>query len=150
MTHRRLSRSAGRRRPRNRRRGVTAVEFSVVAPLLFFMVFASIEFSRAVMAIQSVEEAVRAGCRVAILEGATDQMVQDAVDSVLAPNGISKYTLTINPTNLSTAEQWDPITVSATFKFGDVSWLGIPMYIGGLEYTASCTLPNEGVPLATN
>ena len=54
-------------RPRSTRRGATTVELAVVAIPLFMVVFGSIEFGRAMMSVQTLEEAARSGCRVAIL-----------------------------------------------------------------------------------
>ncbi|MBT6440807.1 MAG: pilus assembly protein, partial [Alphaproteobacteria bacterium] len=77
-----LIRSQSRPRRRNparsapKRHGATIVEFAVVAPLLFFMIFLYIEFDRYILTVHAMKEAARVGCRVAILDGATLEEVE--------------------------------------------------------------------------
>ena len=42
--------------------------------------------------------------------------------------------------------QWDPVTVSVSANFGDLSWLPMPKYLSGHSYTATCVLVREGAP----
>ena len=133
------------RRRFRRRKGATAVEFAIISPILVLLLFSGIEFGRTFMAIQASDEAVRAGCRVAILDGATASEVEDAVASILDPAGISTYTVTTDPATLGSSDQWDPITVSTTIDLADVSWIGAPLFFSNTSYTASCTLPNEAL-----
>ncbi len=49
------------------------VEFAIVAPLLFFLFFASMEFCRVAMIRHTADNAVYEGCRVGIIPGATQQ-----------------------------------------------------------------------------
>ena len=128
---------------RRNRHGTVVVEFAAVAPVLFLVIFACIEFGRALMAVQSLEEAARSGCRVAVLRGATTTEIEAEVDSILAPSGISVYTVQTQPINFATAERWASITVTVTASFDDMSWLPLPKYLSGQTYTASCTLPKE-------
>jgi len=58
-------------RGRAGRRGVTTVEFAMIAGPLFLFILGNIEFGRALMAVNCLEEAARSGARVAILRGAT-------------------------------------------------------------------------------
>ena len=54
------------------RRGVAIVEFAVVAPVVFLVVFGLIEMGRMVMIKQAVVNAAREGCRKAILASTRD------------------------------------------------------------------------------
>ncbi|MCA9246105.1 MAG: pilus assembly protein [Planctomycetales bacterium] len=130
-------------RSRSHRRGAAAVEFAVVAAPLFLFVFASIEFGRALMGIQSLEEAARAGCRRAILRDATFAEIESEVDQLMATAGIDNYSVQTQPSNIATAEQWDPVSVTVSASFGDMSWLPMPMFLGSKTYLASATLPKE-------
>jgi hypothetical protein len=56
-------------RPRGRSRGQTLVEFALIAPLFFFLLFSIIEFGRAVYYIQMLNNAAREGARFAIVHG---------------------------------------------------------------------------------
>ena len=128
---------------RRDRRGVAAVEFAVVAPLVFLLVFGGIEFARAFSALHTQEEAARQAVRVAVLHGTTVQAVRDEAAKILAAAGISQYTLTVDPDPPDRAAQWSPVTVTITTDFRDVSWLAVPIYLGSRQLVASSTLPRE-------
>ena len=136
-----------RRRARNvrqRRRGAAALEFALTAIPLFLFIFGSIEFGRALMSVQSLEEAARAGCRVAILDGSTTSDVESEVQEVMQMAGIATYTVTVDPTNPTTAAQWDPVTVNISAAFADMCWLPLPRFFLNKSFSASCTMPHEG------
>jgi hypothetical protein len=64
------TRSAARSRSRrDRSRGQSLVEFAVVAPLLFLMVFGSFEFARFIFFYELLNNAAREGARYAIVHG---------------------------------------------------------------------------------
>ena len=133
-------------RKRSLRRGATVVEFAVVSPVLFLVLFGSIEFGRALMAVQCLEEASRAACRVAILRGATTAEIEAEADRILAPAGISTYTVERTPSSLTSAERWSPVKVEVTASFDNMSWLPMPRDFAGKTYSASCTMPKEYAP----
>jgi hypothetical protein len=54
---------------RQRSRGQTLVEFALIAPLFFLLLFSIIEFGRAVYYIQMLNNAAREGARYAIVHG---------------------------------------------------------------------------------
>lgn len=110
---------------------------------LFLLIFASVEFGRAMMAMQAMEEAARAGCRIAILDGATDEEVEAVARGVLAVAGITTYELDTVPLSIQQAAQWEPVTIDVTASLNDMSWLPMPTFLRGISYTASCTLPRE-------
>ncbi len=137
MNHRR------RQLKRPNRAGTSVVEFSIVAPLFFGTLFACIELCRALMATQCLEEAARSGCRLAVLSGATNDEIATEVQRILAPVGISTYTMNVQPANVAREERWTPVSVTITSSFANVSWLPLPKYFAGKTYTSSCTLPKE-------
>ena len=49
------------------RSGVAAIEFAIVAPVFFLLMFGLIEFGRMMMVQQSLTNAAREGCRTAVL-----------------------------------------------------------------------------------
>lgn len=125
------------------RRGAAAVEFALVAPLIFLFLFAGIEFGRLLMTLHGLEAAAREGCRVAVSWDVTQQDVEQTVAERLAAFGISDYTLTIDPSPLSSVCQWEPINVRITVTYNEVSWLPAPGYLRGITLAGSCTLPQE-------
>ncbi len=126
-----------------RRSGTATVEFAFVAPFLFIVIFAMIEFGRAGMATHMLEGAARSGCRYAIVEGATEEEVAELVDDLLDGGGITTHTTTITPNPLASADQWDPVSVTITVSYDDISWLPLPNYFDGMQLSGSCTLPRE-------
>ena len=128
------------------RRGAATVEFALVAMIIFLIIFASIEFGRAMMAIGGMKEAARAGCRLGVLDDTTVTDIEDMVRQRLNLIGIGVYTLDITPDVPSDACQWDSVTVSVTTPFSNVSLLPVPVYVGNISLSAACTLPREGNP----
>ena len=129
-----------------RRRGATAVEFAIVAVPLFLFIFASVEFGRTMMATQSMEEAARAGCRLAVIKGSTTETVEAEIDTMMSAAGILNYTVEIDPVDFESADRWEPVSVIVSANFEDISWLPTPMYLGGMTLNSSSTLPKEAAP----
>src|SRR5437660_11704767 len=99
------------RRRRSANRGAAAVEFALVAPVFFILVFGLIEYGRLVMVQQVLTNAAREGCRVAILTTATTTSVTSTVTNYLTSAGISGSTPTVSP-NPATATSGETITVT--------------------------------------
>ena len=131
--------------PRNQgsRRGTAAVEFALVAPLIFLFFFGSVEFGRLIMIMHALDSAAREGCRVAVTWKATPQDVADTVSERLATFGITDYTLTLEPNSLSQVSRWAPISVRIEAAYTDLAWLPVPRFLQGITLSGSCTLPQE-------
>ena len=121
------------------------VEFAIVAPLFFFLVFAMIEYGRMVMVSQIITNASREGARQAVLDGATNSEVESAVDDFLTMSSIQGAEVETVPSDISAAVYGDAVTVSVTVQFNEVSWLPSPMYLGGQEIKASTVMRRESV-----
>ena len=132
-----------RRRPRRNRKGAAAVEFALVAPLFFFLVFGMIEYGRMIMVQQVITNASREGARQAVLDGATVDEVQAVVDEYLENGSITGATVAVSPDPPSSAAFGDPVTVSVSIPFDDVSWLPSPMYLGETTMNADTTMRRE-------
>ncbi len=78
---------------RRKRRGAAVIEFAIMAPVFFLLVFGMIEFGRMVMVQQIITNASREGARVAVLDGTTAQNVKDKVNNYLAGAKISGATV---------------------------------------------------------
>jgi Flp pilus assembly protein TadG len=128
---------------RRNRRAAAAVEFAVVAPLFFLMVFGMIEFGRMVMVQQVVTNASREGARLAVLDGTLTADVTTAVTTYLTGASISGATVTVNPSPPSSAGYGAPVTVTVSVPFNQVSWLPSPMFLGGTTMTASTVMRRE-------
>ena len=130
---------------RKERRGATVVEFAIIAPVFFLLVFGMIEFGRMVMVQQVITNASREGARVAVLDGATTTEIENTVNSYLASGSISGADVQVDPNPPSNAGYGEPVTVTVTVGFDEVSWLPTPMFLGSTELTASTVMRRESV-----
>ncbi len=111
------------RRCRRNRLGVAAVEFAVIAPVFFLLILGMIEFGRMVMVQQVITNASREGARIAVLDGTTESEVLVTVDNYLSSARVGGATVTVDPTNPNAANYGEPVTVSVSVPFNQVSWL---------------------------
>src|SRR6478752_2169327 len=113
------------------RRGTSAVEMALIAPVFVALVMGQIETSRLGMVAQLITTAAREGCRVAVIDGSTQTDVQNRVNAVLSGSGISVGTVTPtcpSPYSWDSAPMGTPITVSLSVSYSSVSWLGTPFF----------------------
>jgi len=164
MSHPRIGRQLGERRS-----GAAAVEFAVIAPLLFAIVFGMIELGRAYMVQHLLDETARRACRKAVaLQSAVvpsnyqpNNWNGHITDSVISPtlkaNGITSqvnafYVADGANVDISTATgatgvgaAYAPgteITVKISVAANDVNW-GISRYLVGKSLSAQYTLRKE-------
>jgi Flp pilus assembly protein TadG len=131
---------------RRNRRGAAAVEFAVILPVFILLIFGMIEYGRMVMVQQVLTNASREGARRAVLDGSTAAEVQEVVQEYLASGSISGANVNVDPPNPSSAGSGDPVTVTVSVPFNEVSWLPSPMYLGGRTLTASTVMRRETLP----
>ena len=127
------------------RLGAATVEFAVVVPVFFLLVFGMIEFGRMVMVQQVITNASREGARQAVLDGATTTEVTNAVKSYLTSGSITGATITVSPNPPSNAAFGDPVTVTVSIPFTKVSWLPSPMFLNGRTLTSTTVMRRESV-----
>ena len=139
---------------RRNRRGAAAVEFAIVAPVFFLLIFGMIEFGRMVMVQQVITNASREGARIAVLDGAQrvgtvdDPGVIDSVETYLDNARISSASATIEvlPYEPSTAGYGEAVTVTVAIPFNQVSWLPSPFFLDGdTNLTATTVMRRETV-----
>lgn len=133
------------RRLRRQRRGAAAVEFALVAPVLFLLVFGMIEFGRLVMVQQILTNASREGARLAVLDDVTVSDVSTTVSTYLTGASVSGATTSVSPDPLSTAAYGDAVTVTVSVPFSQVSWLPTPQFLSGTTLSAATTMRRETV-----
>jgi Flp pilus assembly protein TadG len=117
----------------------------VVAPVFFLLVFGMIEYGRMVMVQQLLTNAAREGARVGVLDNSTATEVNTAVQNYLTAANINSPTIACNPSNPSSAGYGQPVTVTVSIPFSQVSWLPSPMFLGGTTMTASSAMRRETV-----
>lgn len=140
---------------REGRRGAAVVEFALVAPLFFMLVFGVIEFGQAFMVSQILNSAARDGVRVAIADGSTNADVEAAVLDVLErttttdPADVT-VTITVTPdgsnpdpgNQVSAASKRDLCTVDVQVAFSDVSVV-TGKFLEGVPLRGNCSMRHE-------
>lgn len=142
-----IKRSSPKSRPprRGRRRdraGTSTVEFSLCAPIIFFMFLGMVEISRFHILRHSIDQAVYMGARTAIVPGATADQVDTVVRDRLQLAGVISPTVTITPAVITSETQSVTVQVSAPYE--DNSW-ALPRYFSGVDVAAEMTLDHENV-----
>jgi Flp pilus assembly protein TadG len=133
------------RRPRRsgKRRGASATEFAIVAPIFFLMIVGFIEFGRALMVQQVLVNASRVGARQAITTAATTASVESAVEEYAEGVAVPGVDVSVTP-NPSTAAPGTLITVTASVPYSEVSWMASPWFLGSTTLTSSSKMRKEG------
>jgi Flp pilus assembly protein TadG len=131
---------------RKNRGGAALVEFAIAAPVFFLLVFGMIEYGRMVMVQQILTNASREGARYAVILEADDTTaVQNKVTDYLQAASIGG-TPTVNvdwPASGGSGSN-QPVTVSVSIPFGQVSWLPSPMFVSStMPLTATSVMRRE-------
>jgi hypothetical protein len=130
---------------RKNRRGAAVVEFAVVAPVFFLLVFGMIEYGRMVMVQQILTNASREGARLAVLDGIAVTDVTTSVDSYLNGAGITGADVTVTTNAPVPPDFAESMTVRVEIPFDQVSWLPSPMYLNSYQMSAATTMRREAV-----
>ena len=131
------------RRGRPRARATAIVEFAVVLPLLLTILFGIIEYGWMFMVRQTLQNAAREGCRIAVLQTSTEPYtgVETRIDQVLSPTGLTSHSIEMEHADgLTTCDE----TVTIIVPREDVSLLG--GFFGNFtnDLVGSCTMRKEG------
>ena len=130
---------------RKNRLGAAVVELAVVLPLFLLLVLGMIEFGRMLMVQQILINASREGARRAVLDKATTQEITTAVNQYLAHSGINGASVTVSPNPPSSAAYGEPVSVTVSVAFREVSWLPSPIFLGGRVLTSTTAMRRETV-----
>ena len=134
------SRLKPRRSRRRDRRAATAVEFALVAPILFMLFFAMVEMGRSVMVHQLLVNAAREGARSAAFNTASASEVITQVQDSLALSSVPGATVTVTPSPIVPGSS---VTVAVQVPYDDVSWLPIDGFLDGITLDSSCRMQTE-------
>lgn len=140
---RRISKIIRHACPRRDRRGTTAVEFAVVAPIFFVLVLGMIEFGQAMMVQTVLTNAAQLGARAGALNGAISSDVTTAVNTYLSNAGISGATSTATPNPPSSAKPGTDIKVTVTIPYSSVSLLPTPSFLKTTTLTSTALVQRE-------
>jgi Flp pilus assembly protein TadG len=127
------------------RRGTSAVEFALVAPVFLLFLMGIIEFGRVMMVQNVLITSAREGARAAIISGATADSVKDKAEDYASLSGVPGATASVDPSDLSTATTETPITVTVSVNFDDVSWIPAPWFLADQLLSGQTTMRLEGI-----
>ncbi len=126
------------------RRGAAAVEFALVAPLLFLtIIFPLFEFGRVMMVLDTLASAAQTGCRQGALPGTSTSTIKTTVNNILTGSGISTATTTVSVNgnsnkDASQAVPNDVISVQVSVAYSQTTWLPASclQYLGARAWSA--------------
>lgn len=128
-----------------RRRGASAVEFAIVAPIFFLVVLGIVEFGRMVMVQQVITNAAREGARISVLDSATAGRVTARVNDYLKAASLPNATVVIDPSAPASAGFDEPVSVEVRMPYSAVSPLTRPFLSQGVVLSAKSTMRRETV-----
>ena len=100
---------------RRREDGAAAVEFAIIAPLLFMLIFGMLQYGLAFFQVQNLRAAVREGARVAAVRGApADVKAAIAAASTGSLSGTASDWAYSQPVTCTDATSGSPVTVTLT------------------------------------
>ena len=155
LTSERLPRPHGPfRAVRRDERGTALVEFALIAPLLFLLLFGIIDFGRALNYYNQVTQLAGQGARAAVVNRMPDgtaitsgsalqnQLATQYVAQPELKSGIVVCIVGPVPTNVG-----DPVTVKVSYRFKFLPLIGLAgSALGGLNLSATETQRAEVVP----
>lgn len=120
-------------------------ETALVLPIFFMLVLGVIEFSSLGLTSQLLTSAAHSACRVAVINNHTQAEVLSTAQSILQGGGIrsSSYTLVTFPSDVTTARLGEPVTVTISVPFKQVSWISSSFFLGSTIIRSSATLSSE-------
>ncbi len=124
----------------NLRLGAVALEFAMTAPLLFMMIYASLELGHANMVFNATEAACYEGARVGIVPGASASECRTAAAGILQISGIRGATVDVLPANLSTTTETVRVDIAVPYL---ATAIIPPTFTRGLTIRRSCELVRE-------
>ena len=128
--------------------GATLVEFALVAPVFFVLLFGTIEFGRALWTQQALQETATAGARCMALPqpACASGGAKSYIQQVANQWGLSLLDSNINPNPANTCGSSGISgfsTVLLTYTFQSVAAAFVQIPSGGITLTAQACFPNN-------
>lgn len=122
------------------RRGVTAVEFVVVAPFFFVLLYAALEFATIGTIRSTANNAAYEAARVIVVPGANRQQGIDEAERIMAIVGVRNLTVSVTPNSIDDSTQNVTVDVSIPYAQNAVF---TPWFVGNVNIRSTCTLKTE-------
>lgn len=123
-------------------RGVSAVEFALLAPAFFMLFLGMIDLGRAFYATHVLLEAAQAGARKAALPSTTNADVDTAVSTAMGGTGMTLASKTYSNVG-SAGTRGTTSTVTLTYNFATLSGRFIPGWTGTKTLTQASSIRHE-------
>jgi Flp pilus assembly protein TadG len=124
-------------------RGTAVVEFALVAPILFLLVFGILDFGRALNYYNQLTQLAGQGARAAVVDSnpdgtgpASGTSIQSQLVNTYATGGI-RNGVSVCITNASAPAIGQPVTVQTTYKFTFLPLIGAALGVGSINLTAT-------------
>src|SRR5204863_7679758 len=110
------------------RYGAATVECAIILPVIVALLLGAMEFSRAIMVKEILQDAVRKACRTGIQPGKDNAAITADVRSILSDNKIDGTSATITimvngvVVDASTAKTRDQVSVKVTVPMSECCW----------------------------
>jgi Flp pilus assembly protein TadG len=131
------------RRRKERQRGLATVEMAISLMLLVLLTFGVLEYGWMFLRIQELTNAARAGARYAVIPDATNAGVGAAVANLMTGAGISGYDVSVSVEDVSTPDTGEPITVTVSVPYANVTLLNMSIFPTPETLSASATMAKE-------
>ena len=125
------------------RTGASAVEFAMIAPLIFLLLFGGIEFIRGNIVRHTANNAAYEAAREVITPGANINEAISKAEQILALAGIAGATVVITPNEITEGTRFVSATVSIPM---DVNSWGVGRLLAGKTLSSNVELRTERSP----
>ena len=125
------------------RRAATVVEFAITAPILFLIIFATVEFARLSMIRHTADNAAYEAARYVMVPGATAEEAKQVAKNMLAVVGVPTSHVQVPPDPIG--ESTASVTVTVDVPMDGHAWF-LPTVSKSVNVRSSATLLTERVP----
>ena len=121
-------------------RGVTVVEFTLVAPVFFVLLFAAMEFAVAGTIRSTANNAAYEAARQIVVPGASPQQGTDEAERIMSIVGVRSLTVDVSPAVID--ETTLQVTVDIAIPYSENAFF-TPWFMGDVTIRSTCTLNTE-------
>ncbi|MDG2014697.1 MAG: TadE/TadG family type IV pilus assembly protein [Pirellulaceae bacterium] len=125
---------------RQTRKGAAAVEFAMVLPVLFLLLFGCYEFGRANMIRHTTQAAAYEAARVAIVPGATAREARQTAAYFLSTSGVRLFDIDIKPRIIR--DNTKTVRVKISVRMRENSSIGL-LFSEAAVFEGDCILNRE-------
>ena len=122
------------------RRGATAVEFVIICPIFFLLLFAALEFATVGTIRSTANNAAYEAARLIVVPGASRQTGIDEAERIMAIVGVRNLNVSVTPAVIDMTTQ--DVTVDVRVPYAQNA-VFTPWFVGNVTIQSTCTLKAE-------